>query len=219
MPQIYVSRQNLCGCGRLIFTIPSCQTTTWGEYKTGSKGIFSDFGISEVIISNNRPCYRSDEFNQFCARFDILHQTGASYNHQAKSIAERAIQTTNYLMIKNQNDPWLALLILKSTPISGIDRSPAELLCNRRTRTNIPLIQHASSLASQARFRGDPTKYQTGSKALVPLNLSSCVLCDKNPDNNNKRPEWSKGVVMDIDGPGRKYQIENDAGKNVSRTR
>ena len=29
------------------------------------------------------------------------------------------------MMIKNQNDTWLALLILKSAPISGIDRSPA----------------------------------------------------------------------------------------------
>ena len=116
-------------------------------------------------------------------------------------------------MIKNQNDMWLALLILKSIPISGIDRSLAELLCNRKFRTNIPLIKHASSLADQARLRNEnSTKYQTGSKELVPLNLGSCVLYDKYPDNNTKRPDWS------IDGPGRKYKIENDAGKNVTRT-
>ena len=98
--------------------------------------------------------------------------------------------------------------------------SPDELLCNRKFRTNIPLIKHASSLAYQARLRNkNSTKYQTGSKELVPLNLGSCVLYDKNPDNKTKRPEWLRGVVMDIDGPGRKYKIENDVGKNVTRTR
>ena len=104
--------------------------------------------------------------------------------------------------------------------MTGIDRSPAELLCNRCIRTSIPMIQHAGNLSSQAKLHNeDPTKYQTGSKELVLLNLGSYVLHDKNPDNSTNRPEWSKGVVTDIDGPGRKYKIENDSGKNVTRTR
>ena len=123
-------------------------------------------------------------------------------------------------MVKNQYDTWLALLILKSTPITGIDKSPAEMLCNRKFRTNIPLIRHASSLADQARLRNkNSTKYKTGNKALVPLSLCSHVLYDKNPDNNTKRPEWSSGTVTNINDPGRKYTIETDTGKNVTRTR
>ena len=79
-------------------------------------------------------------------------------------------------------------------------------------------MKHASSLPDQARLRcDDPTKYQTGSKELVPLNLGSHVLYDKNPDNIIKRPEWSKGVIKDLEGPGRKYTIESDTGKNVTR--
>ena len=183
------------------------------------KGVFSNFGIPKVIVSDNGPCYKSQEFHSFCAKFDIVHQTGASYNYQANSNIECAIQTIKYLMIENQNDAWLALLILKSTQISEINRSPAELLCNQIFWNNIPLIQHASSLADEERLRGDPTKYQSGSKALVPLNLGSCILYNKSPDNIHKIPEWTKGVVTDIDGPGRKYQIENDAGRNVTRTR
>ena len=50
------------------------------------KDIFSNFGIPEIIISDNGPCYKSQEFNNFCDKFDIVHQTGASYNHQANSI-------------------------------------------------------------------------------------------------------------------------------------
>ena len=122
-------------------------------------------------------------------------------------------------MITSSSSCLITLLILKSTPISEIDRSVAELLCNRKFRTNIPLIKHASSLVDQERLRNkNSTKYQTGSKELVPLNFGSHVLYNKYPDNKTKRPDWSKGAVTDIDGPGRKYKIENDAGKNVTRT-
>ena len=183
------------------------------------KDVFSDFGIPETMINDNDLCYKIQEFNYFCARFEINHITGASYNHQANSIAEHMIQTIKQLMVKNQNNTLLALLILKSTPMNGIDRSPAELLCSRQFQTNLPLIKHASSLADQARLRSEnPTKYQTGSKELVPLNLGSCVMYDKNPDST-KRPEWSKGVVKDLQRPGHKYTIESDTGKNVTRTR
>ena len=113
------------------------------------KDIFSNFGIPESIISDNG--YKSQEFNTFCAKFEISHITGASYNHQANSIAKHMIQTIKQLMVKNQGDTWLALLILKSTPMNGIDRSPAEPLCNRHFRTNIPMIQHASDLSQKAR--------------------------------------------------------------------
>ena len=81
-------------------------------------------------------------------------------------------------------------------------------------------MKHASSLSDQARLRcDDPTKYQTGSKELVPLKLGSHVFYDKNPDNVNKRPEWSKGMIKDLEGLGCKYTIECDTGKNVTRTR
>ena len=116
------------------------------------KNIFSDFGIPEAIISNNGPCYKSHKFAKFCQRFKIRHITGSAYNHQANAIAERSIQTIKHLMHKNPNDQWLALLIFKSTPITGIDKSPSELLCNRKFRTYLPLIQHTSELASKAKL-------------------------------------------------------------------
>ena len=77
------------------------------------KDVFSNFGIPESITSDNGPCYKSQEFNTFCAKFEINHITGASYNQQANSIAEHMIQTIKQLMVKNQGNSWLALLILK----------------------------------------------------------------------------------------------------------
>ena len=154
------------------------------------KSILSNFGIPETIINDNCLHYKSQEFNVFCSRFDIKHVTGSAYNHQANAIAERSIQTVKHLMTQNPNDTWLALLILKSMPINGINRSPTELLCNRKFRTNLPIMKYASDLSDQTKLRGDPTKYQTGSKALIPLNLGSRILYNKSPDST-KRPEWS----------------------------
>ena len=37
----------------------------------------------------NGPCYRSQEFNLFCNKFEIKHVAGAANNHQANAIAER----------------------------------------------------------------------------------------------------------------------------------
>ena len=37
------------------------------------KDIFSNFDIPETIISDNGPCYKSQEFNNFCTKFDIVH--------------------------------------------------------------------------------------------------------------------------------------------------
>ena len=139
----------------LFYRFPIVRQLCWESTKLvldALKDIFSYFCIPETIISDNGSCYKSQEFSNFCARFKITHITGASYNHQANSIAECMIQTIKQLMVKNQADTWLALLVLKSTPMTGIDRGPAELLCNRHFRTNIPVIQHASDLSHKARL-------------------------------------------------------------------
>ena len=105
--------------------------------------------------------------------------------------------------------------------MTGIDKSLAELLYNRHFRTNIPMIQHASDLSHRARLcNEDSTKYQTGSKELVSIPIGSHVIYDSNPDSSKaKRPEWSKGIIKDFNGPGRKYTIENDSGRQLTRTR
>ena len=121
----------------------------------------------------------------------------------------------------SQGNSWLALLIFKSMPITGTDKSPSEFLCSRKFRTNLPIKQHASELVDKAKLQNDDSnKYQVGSKALVPIPIGSHVLCDKNPDSiKAKRPEWSKGTIKDFESPGRKYTIESDSGRQLTTTR
>ena len=54
----------------------------------------------------------------------------------------------------------------------------------------------------------------------MPIPIGSCIVYDSNPDNKTKRPEWSEGVVKDLNGSGHKYTIQNDdSGMFLTRTR
>jgi len=51
------------------------------------------------------------------------------------------VQTVKNLL-KKSDDPYLALLIYRSTPLSNFNYSPAELLMSRKLRTNLPILNH-----------------------------------------------------------------------------
>ena len=126
-------------------------------------------------------------------------------------------------MAKNSRDVWLALLIFKLTPITGIDKSPSELLCSCKFKTNLPMIQQASHLAQHAKLvstQPNVNSQDSKGKDLVPIPIGSHIIYDSNPDHKTKRADWSKGTVKDISGPGHKYTIQNDdTGRILTRTR
>ena len=142
--------------------------------------------VCQTIITDNGPCYKSHEFEEFCSRFEIEDLTGSAYNHQANAIAERNIQTIKNLMAKNPRDIWLALLIFKSTPITGIDRSPYESLCSHKFKTNLPMIQQASHLAQHAKLKSMESNVDSKGKDLVPIPIGSHIIYDSNPDHKMK---------------------------------
>ena len=54
---------------------------------------------------------------------------------------------------------------------------------------------------------------------MLPIPIGSHVVYDTKPDNKAKRPQWSKGIVKDLNGPGWKYTIQNDSGRCLTRMR
>ena len=45
-------------------------------------------------------------------------------------------------LLKKSDDPYLALLIYRSTPLPNSEHSPAELLMSRKLRTDLPILNH-----------------------------------------------------------------------------
>ena len=79
------------------------------------KHCFSNFGIPEIIVSDNATCFRSREFELFVKNHGIEHKTGAPYNPATNGLAERAVKVfkTHYkkfddkLSVQNKLDKFL----------------------------------------------------------------------------------------------------------------
>ena len=104
-----------------------------------TKSIFARHGIPQEVISDNGPQYSSLQYKNFATEYGFLHTTSSPRFPQSNGEAERAVQTVKSLL-KKAEDPYMAILIYRSTPLSS-GFSPAELLMSRRLRTNLPIVQ------------------------------------------------------------------------------
>ena len=69
---------------------------------------------------------------------------------QSNSQAEHYVQTVKNIIKKahEQNqDPYLALLEYRNTPVVGMKYSPAQMLVSRRLRTKIPAVMGTINLS------------------------------------------------------------------------
>ena len=101
------------------------------------QSVFSRHGIPETVVSDNGPQYSSNEFDTFAKRYNFIHITSSPLFPRAM---ERAVQTVKRLL-NQSNDPYMALLTYRSTPLPWCNFSPSELLMGRRLRTTLPIIQ------------------------------------------------------------------------------
>ena len=113
-------------------------TTTSQDIIRHLKSIFARHGIPETVVSDNGPQYASKAFDDFASVYGFTHVTSSPRYAQANGMAERAVQTVESLLKKSQ-DPYLALLSYRSTPLEH-GYSPSELLMARRLRTTVPVI-------------------------------------------------------------------------------
>ena len=106
----------------------------------GLKAMFSRHGIPETVISDNGPQFSSNEFSAFATSYNFIHTTSSPYYPQSNGQAEWTVQTAKRLLTKS-DDPYLALLIYRATPLPWCNLSPSQLLMGRHLRTNLPQVQ------------------------------------------------------------------------------
>ena len=118
------------------------------------KSIFSRYGIPTEFACDNGPQYASKEFDEFSNLYNFSHVTSSPYYPQGNGLAEHMVQTVKGLLTK-ADDPHLALLIYRSTPLPWCGYSPSQLLMGRRTRTNVPMVKEllVPQLPDHQKFR------------------------------------------------------------------
>ena len=87
-------------------------STTSSAVITILKSIFSRHGVPEILRSDNGPQFDSQEMS---ASYGFQHKSSSPHYPQSNGQAERMIQTVKRLL-KKSSDPYMALLIYRSTP-------------------------------------------------------------------------------------------------------
>ena len=89
------------------------------------KILFARHGIPCNVVSDNGPQFASRQFAKFAQSFDFCHKTSSPRYPQGNGEAEQAVRTVKSLL-KKEEDPFLALLAYRSTPLQN-GYSPADI--------------------------------------------------------------------------------------------
>ena len=105
------------------------------------KAFFGRHGVPLEVFSDNGAQFSAEEFQRFAEQWEFKHSTSNPTYARSNGLAERSVQTVKNLMKKtkaSKQDACMALLIYRSTPLN-CGKSPAELLMNRKLRSNLPV--------------------------------------------------------------------------------
>jgi len=140
-------------------------TTTSASIIVALKTIFSRHGIPETLVTDNGPQYSSEEFRCFSVSYDFKHLTSSPYYPRGNGESERAVRTVKNFL-KDCNDPHIALLTYRATPLSWCGISPAELLMGRKLRTSVPESEEnfTPQWPDLQKFRTDDKQYKKNQK-------------------------------------------------------
>ena len=108
--------------------------------------LFAQFGIPETVVTDNGPCFVSEDFESFLVKNGITRILSAPYHPATNGLAERAVQTVKK-GLKKETEGSIAARLAKvliaygSTPQSTTGSSPSELLFGRHIRTRLDLLK------------------------------------------------------------------------------
>ena len=111
-----------------------------------SRTLFAQFGVPEILVTDNGSCFVSQEFETFLLKNGVKHITSAPFHPASNGLAERAVQIVKKGLKKESNGDMTArlakiLMAYRTTPQSTTGETPSQLLQGRRIRTRLDLIK------------------------------------------------------------------------------
>lgn len=108
------------------------------------KTLYSRYGVSDTLVTENGPQFSSAEFMAFSKAWGFQHVTSSPHYPQSNSKVGNAVKTVKQLFTKcqelGQSEYW-ALLEWRNTPTEGVGTSPVQRFLGRHYRTILLLTQ------------------------------------------------------------------------------
>lgn len=177
------------------------------------RNVFAIHGLCETLVSDNGASFVSEEMKQFLSANKIKHVTTAPYHPSTNGLAERMVQTVKDKLRKMKDISWdvkipRMLLGLRATPCTVTNKSPAELLMNRRLRTLLDTI-HPDN---RSRYKSEQQISNNAKNKLRETEVGQSVMY-RNYSNGSR---WLPGTVVNRQGPSN-YQVTTGNGNIVNR--
>ena len=160
------------------------------------KSVFEEHGIPNKFVTGNGPQYSSAAFQEFSHTYGFTYVTSSPLYPQSNGLCERTVQTVKNVLQnckESGQDPHLAMLCFRTTPLYHDLPSPAELLNGRVYQTNLSAVSKPSSsdgdvnVKLQLRQDKQKAQYKTAKQPLQPLFAEDRVRIH-NPANNRCVP-------------------------------
>ena len=207
----------------IIWKMPTSQSNS-AKTITVLKELFAEHGIPEEIRSDNGPQFASHLFAEFTKDWNIQHSTSSPRNPMSNGQAESAVKIVKGLLTHAKcsgQNPYLALLAYRSTPVDSHLQSPAEMLYQCALCTTVPQrIRHKDPYAATECERLEEHATQsaanhdhTGCCRKAPLYTGQSVSVI-----NNDRTLWLPTTVVCAADHG-SYIIQVIGGAEYRQTR
>jgi hypothetical protein len=153
--------------------------------------IFSRMGLPTEVCSDNGPPFRSSEFTGFLNANGIKQILSAPYHPASNGEAERFVRTFKKAMRmkadweSNHHRLQEFLLYYRTTPHSGTEMTPSEMIVGRRLRTKLDLVRPnlGERMLKQNPGVTEPRDLEVGQGVWIR-------------DYRKKGAKWVKGVVV-----------------------
>ena len=188
---------------------------------------FARYGIPQILVSDNAQ-FASAEFRAFTNDYNIQHDTSSPGHSRSNGKAESAVKAAKKLVKKcaeEGSDPYKAMLELRNTPMQGVNLSPAQILMQRKTRSDIPTTQkllrpriaepHA---ALQQKVDTQKRQYDKHAQPLSQLPIGQAVIYDRF-DSLGRRAVWKRGIITGHHHAPRSYEVKGNDGAELRRNR
>ena len=112
--------------------------------------IFAKYGWPNTLVTDNGPCYTSQEFQMLMKSMSVNHITSSPHCPQSNGLVEKFVGIIKNLFNKAKEEgqtPYTALMVYRNTPLmvyrntplNGNLQSPMQISQGRQAHTDLPL--------------------------------------------------------------------------------